>query len=182
MQSDVPTIIERVPTWYQFLKDFAPTAITFLTAFVAIVVNVSFNRRSALNAERDVTISSEKLRLDLYERRFSIFVSIFDLYEIVIGWSNSPDQHLVRAKFLRAHQEAFFLFPKKSGIYEILTDIKGMADKVIGFKSIERDLFNGGGDEYYRRQREMNYIVTTGFEQALNSLRLAISDYIVFNT
>ena len=37
-------------------------------------------------------IEATKARLDLYNRRFEIFVSIFDFYEALIGWKGTPEQ------------------------------------------------------------------------------------------
>ena len=65
-------------------------------------------------------IEAAKVRLDLYNRRFQIFVSIFDFYEALIGWEGTPEQREAQARFFRAYQELGFLFSKESGIEDIL--------------------------------------------------------------
>jgi hypothetical protein len=53
-------------------------------------------------------IETTKLRLDLYNRRFQIFVSIFDFYEALIGWTGTPEQRAAQTRFFRATRSPGF--------------------------------------------------------------------------
>ena len=79
---------------------------TMLAAVVAVVVTGYF-------AWHQKEIAREKLRLDLYDRRFEIFSSIFDFYKAMISWEGTPEQEKARDRFFRAYQESGFLFTKE---------------------------------------------------------------------
>jgi hypothetical protein len=66
-------------------------------------------------AKEQACIAREKLRLDLYDRRFEIFSSIFDFYNAMISWTGTLEQEEARARFFRAYQESGFLFTRESG-------------------------------------------------------------------
>ena len=68
--------------------------------------------------------SREKLRLDLYNRRFEIFRAAVDFSNILSVWTGSDEQLAARLLFRRAVIESQFLFSKKSGIFAILSEMQ----------------------------------------------------------
>ena len=70
---------------YQVLKDFAGPAAAIIASGVAVFVTYRLGREQA-------RLSREKLRLDLYERRWKIFKSIFDFYYVMIAWTGTDEQ------------------------------------------------------------------------------------------
>jgi len=79
-------------------------------------------------------IANNKLRLDLYNRRFEIFSSIFAFYNAIISWQGTDEQKEAREKFFRAYQESGFLFAKESGIEDLLKSLNDTGMRVIKFK------------------------------------------------
>jgi hypothetical protein len=127
-------------------------------------------------------IEATKVRLDLYNRRFEIFVSIFDFYEALIGWKGTPEQRAAQTRFFRAYQESGFLFSKESGIEETLKRLHEASGKVIGFKE-HGEAFKSGGVEFYLEQfKEMNRVLLVDFDAALPKLKAELGKYLNFHT
>ena len=83
-------------------------------------------------------VEATKLRLDLYNRRFQIFVSIFDFYEASWRGPIQPSNTVARTKFFRAYQESGFLFSKDSGIQDVMKKLLDDSGVVIGFKEHDK--------------------------------------------
>jgi hypothetical protein len=66
----------------------------------------------------------EKLRLDLFDRRFAIFKAAVDFSNILSVWTGSEEQLAARQLFARSVIESQFLFSKKSGIFAILGEMQ----------------------------------------------------------
>src|SRR5216684_1445740 len=76
--------------------------------------------------------SREKLRLDLYNRRFDIYSRTLDLLHILETWQpseleknsaslqQSPDLEKAQRAFVKASREAQFLFDDASGVHKLL--------------------------------------------------------------
>jgi hypothetical protein len=90
--------------------------------------------------------SREKLRLDLYNRRFDIYSRTLDLLHILETWNPSEREknsaslehsaELVKAQqaFVKASREAQFLFDDASRIHKLLERMHADVIAVIGFK------------------------------------------------
>ena len=59
-------------TMYQLLKDFAAPIGTITAAIVAVSVTAYFARHQKKIAKAQARVAREKLRHDLYDRRFAI--------------------------------------------------------------------------------------------------------------
>ncbi|HTO62537.1 MAG TPA: hypothetical protein VMM15_14910, partial [Bradyrhizobium sp.] len=108
-------------------------------------------------------LTKAKLRLDLYDRRFKIFTSIFDFYEAMIAWRGTAEQVETRTHFFRAYQEAGFLFSKDSGIQDLLKLLNDEGAKVIGFKE-HHDSYKSDTALYIQQFKETNDIQLRVFE------------------
>jgi hypothetical protein len=130
-----------------------------------------------------LALQSEKIRFDLYNRRFEIFSSIFGLYETMAFWegNGTAEQISARSRFFRAYQESGFLFHKESGIEDLLKTLNDAANKVIGIKQ-HPELFKAdpahGSDLLLE---ETNTIQTTVFTDGLEKLKLAMARYLNFH-
>lgn len=87
-------------------------------------------------------LAAQKLRLDLYNRRFDIYVAALNFYQALIG-SDITDacdafdvKHLA---FIKAFREAQFLFRSGSGVYEVLDDYHKHAMRIIFRKESVND-------------------------------------------
>jgi hypothetical protein len=87
--------------------------------WIALIVSVA----SAGFAGSAFWVSREKLRLDLYNRRFEIFRAAVDFSNVISAWTGSDEQTATRQLFIRAVVESQFLFSKESGIFEILSEV-----------------------------------------------------------
>jgi hypothetical protein len=98
-----------------------PEGFATLVAGVFVIVAAAiawWSVQGQIRATRE--IEATKVRLDLYNRRYQIFDSIFDFYNALIGWTGTPEQRTAQTRFFRASQEAVFLFKPESGIAETL--------------------------------------------------------------
>lgn len=127
-------------------------------------------------------IETTKLRLDLYNRRFRIFDSIFDFYQALMGWKGTPEQRAAQTRFFRAYQESGFLFSKESGIEDTLEKLHKGSAKVIGFKEYGEDFKSGGQEFYLQRFKEANDVLLIDFEAALPKLKAELAKYLNFHT
>jgi hypothetical protein len=125
-------------------------------------------------------IAREKLRLDLYDRRFRIFTSIFDFYEVMISWEGTPQQKEARDRFFRAYQESGFLFTKESGIEALLKMLNDEGMKVIGFKE-NSDMYKGDPALMIEQHKKTTDIQTRVFDEGLAKLRAAMHPYLDFS-
>jgi hypothetical protein len=71
---------------HDFFKDFASPIATIIAAFAATYVAWRFQSVQAATAKQQADIAKDKLRHDLYDRRYRIFDSLFDYYYAVIKW------------------------------------------------------------------------------------------------
>jgi hypothetical protein len=151
---------------------FQPIA-TITAAIVAVAVTGYF-------AWHQRELTREKLRLDLYDRSFKIFTSIFDFYEAMISWKGTTEQVQARARFFRAYQESGFLFAKESGIEDLLKLLNDAGAKVIGFKE-HHDSFKADPTLFIQQFKETNDIQLRVFEDGLARLRTAMHEYLDFS-
>ncbi len=83
-------------------------------------------------------LAQTKLRVDMYDRRFEVFSSALDYYLALMFW-RSPDEDLERQldaqrRFVKALNEAPFLFTEKSGVHGIMQEMNALAGQTRGFK------------------------------------------------
>ena len=127
-----------------------------------------------------LALQNEKFRLELYDRRFEIFDSIFPFYDAMVSWKGTPEQREARTRFFRAYHESEFLFSEESGIPALLKKLNDDAAKVIGFKE-EKDSFKSDPVLMNRLFMEVQDIQTKGFEEGLARLKAAMHSYLDFS-
>lgn len=125
-------------------------------------------------------LQNEKLRPDLYDRRFEIFSSIFDFYEAMIGWQGTSEQKEARKRFFQAYQESGFLFTEQSGIHALLKSLNDDAAKVIGYKE-NRDSYKSDPALSLEQFNQATHIQLRVFEDGLAKLRAAMHPYLDFS-
>ncbi|MGC9199093.1 MAG: hypothetical protein ACP5E5_09160 [Acidobacteriaceae bacterium] len=91
-------------------------ATVFIAAFVAII---GFNQWR---------ISRDKLRLDLFNRRFDVYLRVLDYYQEVLKGEGVPSDSIT-TPFIKAVRESRFIFPKASGVHQFLEEFRYRADK-----------------------------------------------------
>jgi hypothetical protein len=168
----MPTTISQLPLWVIWLQALGNLVLLAVAGAISF-----FSYRIARWQGR---IANERIRLDLYNRRFEIFTGIFDMYEVMISWKATPEQIAVRSKFFRAYQEAGFLFRKESGIEELLKTLNDDVNSVIAMKE-NPDLYKYDMKIHQEKFQEMNKIQTTGFDRGLSQLKAAMAEYLNFD-
>jgi hypothetical protein len=89
-----------------------------MTALATTTVAVYVARIS----RRQWQTNQEKLRFDLYNRRFEIYLRVLDFHQALIVWEGTDEQVALQAPFIKAYRESRFLFPDNSGIYSFLKE------------------------------------------------------------
>lgn len=101
-----------------------PTAVTIFLAYLAY---------------QQMRINKQKLKLDLYNKRFEIYTDTLKFYQELIGEEISKETHL---KFINSKEAALFLFSTDPEIYKILDELHAKSFKVSGFKKNYKNLVN----------------------------------------
>jgi hypothetical protein len=167
-----PNPVMCVYSTYQFFRDFAQPIATATAAITVAMITAYFARRQA-------KIADDKLRFDLYSRRFAMVDGIFDAYYAMFSWSGTPEQEVVKIKFMKLYHESQYLFTKNSGIESLLDQLNKDFHKVIDFK--ETDLKAKDDLQLYLKQHwDSGYIQTHGFTDGLEQLKTALYPYLYF--
>lgn len=106
----------------------AQLILSSFTALFTLVIAIASTRI----ANRQALTNEEKLRLDLYNKRFEIYRRSVDFYQVLESWDGSEQAKSVHKLFIIAKLESVFLFEPESGISQTLEDMHKRAFKVIG--------------------------------------------------
>jgi hypothetical protein len=140
--------------------------IALVTSIVSVVI--------ALAA---LMISREKLRMDLYNRRFEIFRAAVNLRNLHCEeWTRSDAQLEVRSAFFRALEEAGFLFKEGSGVIEVLNRMHLASQFIVRHEPPSQP---GYPDDEQRRYVEDKVWITDG---SIRELRENIAPFLNFKT
>lgn len=96
-----------------------PSHITLVISLVTASVSIG----TCLIARSQMKIASAKIKLDLYNKRFSVYATTLDYYQSAFG-KGHQDMTLPAAAFIKAYRESLFLFDKSDGIHETLGRIQ----------------------------------------------------------
>jgi hypothetical protein len=84
--------------------------------------------------------NAQKLRLDLYEKRFQIYLRVLAFYQQIVVWEDREDQIASQQPFFTAFRESRFMFPPKSQVYELLKEFHQRAFFVVKFTETREKL------------------------------------------
>jgi hypothetical protein len=164
---------------YTFFKDFASPMAASLGAIAAVSVTIYFSIRQTKIASDQAKSAREKIRYDLFDRRFKIFENVFDFYYAMIAWNDTPEQNAVKDRYFKGYQASAFLFSKESGVEKTLEDFLDDANKVIYFRK-NGDDSKEDHELYMRLFKESTRIQTFGAEEHLAKIKSAMSEYLNF--
>jgi hypothetical protein len=111
---------------YQFFKDFAGPIATIIAALTALRVTWYFSSRQQKIAQEQADIAREKLRHDLYDRRYRVFDAARRLLAQITSQRIASDEDLRR--FVIDTGDAVFLFDDDTDAY--LKDIRSRAQNL----------------------------------------------------
>ncbi len=133
------------------LRAITAAAATAVACYVAVI------------SKRQWKTNQEKLRLDLFQRRFDIFVRVLEFHWALLEWKDGPEQQALRGPFVKAFCESKFMFPEESGVYEFLREFNQHAFRITGFKSLSDQMRDVMPDEFAKlanqRIQDVNWIL-----------------------
>jgi hypothetical protein len=102
-----------MPTSYELIKDFAGPVATLIAAVTAVYVTSRFSRSQLRIAESQRDIALDKLKYDLFEKRYEIYQACKDLLEHIslVTDVTKSDASRIRSLYIKI-DEARFYFPK----------------------------------------------------------------------
>jgi hypothetical protein len=112
--------------WIELIVRIVPIVTAVATVIVAIYVGWISKQQSKTN--------QEKLRFDLYQRRFEIYLRVLD-FHFAIWQQDEPRLQLLHMLFMKAFWESKFLFPEESGIYDFLDEYNLRTSRVRVYRS-----------------------------------------------
>ncbi len=139
--------------------------------WVAVAVSVL----SAFFAGSAWWVSRETLRLDLYNRRFDIYLKTIDFWHELSDWrpsleeansttlNDSKELRDCQKAFIKASREAQFLFDDESGIQKLLEQMHSDSIGIIGYKrdvvpklAAQQEMIRTLYDQFLERQQRMD--------------------------
>ena len=158
-----------------------------LASSIAIAVATA----SAFFAGAAWWMSREKLRLDLYNRRFDVYSRTLDFYHALLGWKptvaekketsleDSLELRMTQRAFIKASREAGFLFDDASGIQKQLEQMHADSIEIIGYL---RDFLPKlvGGPDFISANEKCDELLKR-FSDAIPSLEQKLSKYLNFH-
>lgn len=98
------------------------------------IANLIFFAFNVYTARTSYYIAQDKLRFDLYNRRFDIYTKVLD-YSLQFRTPTSPDScsDEKNVAFIKAFRESLFLFESDSGIYEYIEELKDVCSRIYTF-------------------------------------------------
>jgi hypothetical protein len=118
--------ISDASNWIDALKWVVPLVTSIVTAAIAVIVAIITYQQWRTNRE--------KLRLDLYNRRFEIYLRCLDLYRAPVEEKSASERDAILSRFVSARLESRFLFPKDSGIQNLMIDFQRCATALSGWQ------------------------------------------------
>jgi hypothetical protein len=107
----------------------------------------------------------EKLRLDLYEKRFQIYLRVLAFFQQIIVWEDREDQVALQEPFFAAFRESQFMFPSKSRVFDLLSEFHERSFFVVKFTEARKAL-----DGMPREQRDLSHKRTENVNWLLESM------------
>ena len=118
-------------------------------------------------------INAEKLKLDLYNKRFEIYTDAIRFYQELISREVSYDTH---SRFINSKEASYFLFADDPEIYKILDEMHSQSFKVTGAKQVVPQL-KGSLEAQLKMNRDAEHaLILNG--KLLKDLQLKFKKYL----
>lgn len=134
-------------------------------------------------------IASAKIKLDLYNRRFAVYLATLEYYQSAYG-KTEESMEVKGNGFIKAYRESQFLFDADDGIYKTLTRIKDSGADIKAYQAaqaVEMGLADEKTARLYdkadmHRLHEKNVVGHHNFYNDLNLLESKLLKYLQFKT
>ncbi|MCP9758484.1 hypothetical protein EGI20_04030 [Aquitalea sp. S1-19] len=159
------------PELFDYVVAIGPPFVTSVIAtFVAFV------------AYQQWKTNQNKLRLDLYNRRFEVYsntITFFQELSALPPGDRSEEFKEVQRAFIRSCRESQFLFSDESKIFEMLEKIHSDSFKVIGLKASGSSL--AGDPELLSKMALDASAALADFDASIKKIETAMSKYLRFH-
>ncbi|GAC1667509.1 MAG: hypothetical protein NVS9B4_23360 [Candidatus Acidiferrum sp.] len=158
--------VSQPKEWIDYASATAPILVSVFVAWVAC---------------RQLKLGRDKLRLDLYERRFAVYERTLAFYHALIGSAESLQSESfsqLHKDFIKSYRESQFLFKSDSGIFQLLGELHSRAFNVTGFKEHGKEL--AGHPETLMKMNNDATEALSYFSTAIEQLENAIAPYLNF--
>ena len=125
-------------------------------------------------------VASEKFRLDLYNKRFDIYVRTVKLYQALLKPERDYEAETfaaLRNDFIIATRESQFLFKPESGVYSLLSSLNSNSFKITRQKDKPEGLLP---DEVIDNQRQFSEAVTR-WNSSMEPLEAMLAPYLNYH-
>ena len=129
------------PETYAFLKDFAGPISTLIAASTAAVITFVFNRSQTRITRSQRDIALDRLKFDLFEKRYTIYMAAKSLLEYIALHATGHGKYNAQQirSFYVTLEEARFYFPSEQ--QTILTDLHSASETYLNHLE-QRGLIN----------------------------------------
>ncbi len=126
--------------------------------------------------------SSNKLRLDLYDRRLGVYLKAIDFYGALTKFDNSNPAHSsLHIDFVKAVRESRFLFGADSAATLLLEEMHDRAANIIGFRDSGHEV-KSDHEEYLRWfNSQQSDLLWFGGKDGLLALERELDRYLDFH-
>ena len=144
-----------------------------LGQFKEYVVSMVLAVILAYVAYQQMVINRDKLRLDLYNKRFEIYTATLQFYQELTADGVSSETH---KSFIQQKEAAKFLFSQDSSIYQLLHEFHVKSFKVKGYKESAQKLKHS--PEILLQLKNESESVITWSGCAIEELRKKLEPYL----
>ncbi|WP_395670195.1 hypothetical protein [Rhodoferax sp.] len=151
--------------WFDYTSALTPVFIALFVAFIAY---------------RQWRVAREKLRLDLYNKRFTIFEVTLNFYQQLLDGRNisAEEMQSLHRKYIGAMIESKFLFSPSTNVYELMKEFNKSAFVIKGSRDVLKT--QGIPPELFTQTQKKLTDEQIVLEAKLSSIEAAISKYLYF--
>lgn len=151
--------------WFDYIAGLTPSVISLAVAYIAY---------------RQWRIARQKLRLDLYAKRFAAFEITLRLYQELLNGSgsNKDELEVVHRQFITAKIECRFLFASNSGLSALMEDMNKSAFVIKGCGEMLR--VQVASEEMFSEAMSRFHSEQALLESRFQAIESAMSPYLSF--
>jgi hypothetical protein len=125
--------------------------------------------------------NKEKLRLDLYDKRFAVYENTLALYRMLMSETLLTEKEKIdiQSNFIKSYRESQFLFSDSDGITKLLGDISSKTPVINNILSIHKAYI---GNPDMQVQAHMNHLEALTFlNNSMPELEKRLAKYLNFH-
>ncbi|MBC8784422.1 hypothetical protein [Pseudomonas fluorescens] len=152
-----------------------PIATIFISGVVAVVGVIAL-----FVAVAQMKIASAKVKLDLYNKRFNVYVATLEYYQSAYG-KIEGSMRVKSGEFVKCYRESQFLFDKNDKIFDTLNRIMTHGNQILVYEETQSGATKVSQETAYLLH-EKSVDARLAFEKDLILLEEQLAKYINFKT